>query len=126
MTFDSHFGLGAVVEIAILLCTLAGGWATLKAMQKFALEKLKEQKEAADADRKKNEGQHEQNTERFRRLELKIADECLKKDDFKDFEKRFDAKISGIEHTVANAAAKAAGLIIDTMRLGGAHRGTRE
>ena len=116
MNFDNHFGLGAIVEIVLLICGLAGGWATLKVTQKVTLEQIKTLGDGIKDDRERNDRQHEENLRRFQALDSQIARECVKIDDFRRLDDRFTTKMEKLEHVIRNVGMTTAGAIKDAMR----------
>ena len=126
MNFDEHVGLGAVIDIVVLVAGLIGGWVTMKFSLKATIEKLTDLKMGVDEDRKRGGQQHEQNVSEISSIKLQIEKECLKKDDFREFEGRFNQKVKDIEHAANGAAMKAAELIARMLPVGGMRRGERE
>lgn len=116
LNFDNHFGLGAVIEIILLGCGLVGGWVTMKVMQKVILEQLAKLQIDVVADRKTNADKHEENQKHLTAIDLQIARECVKIDDFRRLEERFATKFEKMEHVVRNAGMSTAGAIKDALR----------
>ncbi len=116
MSFDNHFGLGAIVEILVLLLGLAGGWATLKVTQKVTLEQLKTLGDGIKDDRERNDRQHEDNLRRFQDIDRQIARDCVKMDDFRRLDDRFTTKMEKLEHVIRNVGMNTAGAVKDALR----------
>ena len=126
MSFDEHVGLGAIIEIILIVAGLIGGWWTMKLSLKATIEKLAELRKRFDDDSSKNALQHEENQKRMASMDLQIARDCVKIDDFRRLEDRFSTRFDKIEHAVNNAGMKTAGIVEDALRKVLGSRGARE
>ena len=114
MTFDYTIGVGTIIEIATSGAGIAGMWFTMR--ERVA--QLTKRDEA-------QEKQHEENQRRLSSLELQIARDCVKTDDFRRLEDRILAKFEKVEHTVNNASLRMVGTVKDMLRDILPPRGTR-
>ena len=115
MSFDPTIGLGSIITVIVLGAGMIGTWATFSVKMNELWERMK-----------KGDTQHEQNQTRMGAIELQIAKDCVKVEDFRRLEDRMTAKFEKVEHTVNNSAAKTVQAVREVVRDMLPPRGGRE
>ncbi len=105
MNFDPTIGLGSIITVVVLGAGLIGTWATFKSRLDDLWERMK-----------KGDVQHEQNQARMGAIELSIAKECVKVDDFRRLEDRMTTRFEKVEHTVNTSATKTVAAVREALR----------
>lgn len=105
MTMDSAIDVKTIVEIAVPIIGFIGVWFTSR-------ERLNQLWKKSEGQEK----QHDENQKRLSAIELQIARDCVKTDDFRRLEDRFVSKFEKLEHSVNNNAFKVAGMVKDMLR----------
>ncbi len=105
MTFDPTIGLGSIITLVVLGAGIIGTWATFKSK----LDDLWARMQKGDV-------QHEQNQARMGAIELQIAKECVKVDDFRRLEDRMTNRFEKVEHTINNSALKTVQAVKEAVR----------
>ncbi len=105
MNFDPTIGLGSIITIVVLGAGIVGTWATFKSKLDDLWERMK-----------KGDAQHDQNQTRMGAIELQIAKECVKVEDFRRLEDRMNTRFDKVEHTVNNSASKTTQAVKEAFR----------
>ncbi|WP_158810257.1 hypothetical protein [Beijerinckia sp. L45] len=116
MAFDSNFGVQAIIEIAIPLVGVVGTYFTFRERLSSLIKRYEDQEKRDDVQNKAQKDQHDDNLKRFASIELQIARDCVKIDDFRRLEDRISEKFEKVEHTVNNAGVRTVGMVRDMLR----------
>ena len=116
MNFDPTIGLGSIITIVLGSIGGVGGYFTLKGLVNATVEGLAKLQARFEAESAKNSNQHEGNLTRMSAIELQIARECVKQDDFRRLDERMTARFEKVEHTINNSATKTVQAVKDAVR----------
>ena len=116
MTFDPTIGLGSVITIVLFGVGGVGGYYTLKALVNATVDSVSKLQARIESDGEKNSKQHEGNLARMSAIELQIARDCVKQDDFRRLDERMTARFEKVEHTINNSASKTVQAVKDAVR----------
>ena len=126
MNFDPTIGLGSIITIVLGSIGGVGGFFTLKALVNATVDGLAKLQTRFEAESARNGTQHESNVGRMAAIELQIARECVKQDDFRRLDERMTSRFEKVEHTINNSASKTTQAVKDAIREMLPPRGARE
>ena len=116
MNFDPTIGLGSIITIALGAVGGIGGYFTLRALVAATVDGLAKLQAKFEAESAKNASQHDANVSRMTGIELQIAKECVKVDDFRRLEDRMTTRFEKVEHTVNTSATKTVAAVREALR----------
>ena len=116
MSFDPTIGLGSIITIVLGLVGGVGTFFTLKALVNATIDGLAKLQMRFETESAKNAGQHDTNVARMTSIELQIAKECVRQDDFRRLEERMNGRFEKVEHTVNTSATKTVQAVKEAVR----------
>ena len=116
MNFDPTIGLGSIITIVLGTIGGVGGYFTLKALVNATVEGLAKLQARFETESARNASQHDSNVSRMGAIELQIARDCVKQDDFRRLDERMNTRFEKVEHTINNSATKTVAAVKEAVR----------